>query len=226
MTLNRAAGHEVSVDYATADETATAGTDYTATSGTLTFTAGETAKTVKVPLLDDAIDEGKETMRLLLSNPRGAYLRNVHRQAKGVIRNADPLPKAYLGHFGRRAASDAIAAVTARFETPRGAGSHLTFAGQRLDISGGALADTVAGLARAFGAEEATPDGDPYARHGLGDPWNDPRLGARARDERARAADGDVVPRSPRPGRRAHSSRAGARGRRCRTSRGLRPECA
>ena len=165
VTLNRAADHAVSVDYATEDGTAAAGADYTATSGTLVFTAGETAKTVSVPLLDDAVDEGKETMRLKLSNPQGAYLRNVHRQAKGVIRNADPLPKAYLGHFGRRAASDAIAAVTARFETPRGAGSHLTFAGQRLDVSGAGLGQTVAGLARAFGAEEATP-GD--------DPWNDP----------------------------------------------------
>ena len=174
VTLNRAAGHEVSVDYATEDDTATAGADYTATSGTLVFAAGETAKTVSVPVLDDAIDEGKETMRLKLSNPQGAYLRNVHKQAKGVIRNADPLPKAYLGHFGRRAASDAIAAVTARFETPRGAGSHLTFAGQRLSGDGAALADTVAGLARAFGGEEEAPGDDPYARHGLGDPWNAP----------------------------------------------------
>ena len=175
VTLNRAAAHQVSVDYETADETATAGADYTATSGTLTFATGETVKTVSVPVLDDAVDEGKETMRLLLTNPQGAYLRNSHRQAKGVIRNTDPLPKAYLGYFGRRAASDAVAAVTARFETPRGAGSHFTFAGQRLSGDGAALADTVAGLARAFGAEEATaaPGGDPFARHGLGDPWND-----------------------------------------------------
>ena len=167
MTLDRAAAEAVSVDYATADGTATAGADYTAASGTLTFAPGETAKTVPVAILDDAIDEGKETFKLKLSNPRGAYLRGVHSKAKGVIRNADPLPKAYLGYFGARAASDAIAAVTARFETPRGAGSHLTFAGQRLDFSdaGGALADTVAGLARAFGAEEATAGGDP---------WNDP----------------------------------------------------
>ena len=126
---------------------------------------GETEKTVAVAILDDAIDEGKETFVLRLSNPRGAYLRGIHREAKGVIRNTDPLPQAYLGYFGARAASDAIVAVTARLETPRGAGSHLTFAGQRLDFSGGALADTMAGLARALGAEEATPGGDP---------WHDP----------------------------------------------------
>ncbi len=45
VTLNRAAAHAVSVDYATKDGTATAGEDYTAASGTLTFAAGETAKT-------------------------------------------------------------------------------------------------------------------------------------------------------------------------------------
>ena len=172
VTLHRAAAHEVSVDYATADGTAAAGADYTAASGTLVFAAGETAKTVSVALLDDAVDEGKETFTLELSNPRGAYLRKMHREAKGVIKNDDPLQQAWLGRFGRAAASDAVAAVTARFETPRGAGSHLTFAGQRLDLSGeaagdgAALASAVAGLARAFGAEEA-----PAA---AGDPWNDP----------------------------------------------------
>ena len=172
VTLHRAASGPVSVDYATADGTAAAGADYTAASGTLTFAAGETAKTVSVALLDDAVDEGKETFTLELSNPRGAYLRKMHREAKGVIRNDDPLQQAWLGRFGRAAASDAVAAVTARFETPRGAGSHLTFAGQRLDLSGeglgdgAALANAVAGLARAFGAEEA-----PAA---AGDPWNDP----------------------------------------------------
>ena len=172
VTLSRAASGPVSVDYATADGTAAAGADYTAASGTLTFAAGETAKTVSVALLDDAIDEGKETFTLELSNPRGAFLRAMHREAKGVIKNDDPLQQAWLGRFGRAAASDAIAAVTARFDTPRGAGSHLTFAGQRLDLSGegagdgAGLANAMTGLARAFGAEEA-----PAA---TGDPWNDP----------------------------------------------------
>ena len=170
VTLSRAASGPVSVDYATADGTATAGADYTAASGTLTFAPGETEKTVSVALLDDAIDEGRETFTLKLSNPRGAYLRGIHREAEGTIRNDDPLQQAWLGRFGRAAASDAVAAVTARFETPRTAGSHLTFAGQRLDLSGAGdgagLANAVAGLARAFGAEAAPATAD--------DPWNDP----------------------------------------------------
>ncbi len=114
VTLNRAAAHEVSVDYETADETATAGADYTAVSGTLTFAAGETAKTVSVPVLDDAIDEGKEVMRLLLSNPQGAFLRGVHTKARGVIRNDDPLQRMWLARFGRAAAGHVAEAIEGR----------------------------------------------------------------------------------------------------------------
>ncbi len=158
VTLNRAASGPVSVDYATKDGTAAAGADYTAASGTLTFAAGETAKTVSVALLDDAHDEGKETFKLKLSNPRGAYLRGIHREAKGTIRNEDPLQRDWLARFGRTAAADAVAAVTARLETPRSAGSHLTVGGQRLSLGGRALAEALTGFARRYGAQ-APADG-------------------------------------------------------------------
>lgn len=46
--------------YATANGRAKADSDYTAASGTLRFALGETAKTVSVPMLDDAVDEGEE----------------------------------------------------------------------------------------------------------------------------------------------------------------------
>ena len=189
VTLNRAASHAVSVDYATEDGTAAAGADYTATSGTLVFAVGETAKTVSVPLLDDAIDEGKETMRLLLSNPQGAYLRGIHSKAKGVIRNDDPLQAMWLARFGRMVASDAVASVTARLETPRDAGSHVTFAGQRMNFGeaegggGAALATVLTGLAQTFGAPSAPApdDDDPFVRHDLTNPWNDSATAAGAR---------------------------------------------
>ena len=64
VTLSRASSRTVTVDYATSDGTATAGSDYTATSGTLTFAAGEREKTVAVPVLDDDHDEGEETFTL------------------------------------------------------------------------------------------------------------------------------------------------------------------
>ena len=51
----------ISVQYATADVTATAGSDYTATSGTLTLTLSESAKTIAIPILNDGIAEFPET---------------------------------------------------------------------------------------------------------------------------------------------------------------------
>ena len=61
----------VTVDYATKDFSATAGSDYTATSGTLTFAAGETAKTIRVPITNDAISDSGELLGMVFSNPTG-----------------------------------------------------------------------------------------------------------------------------------------------------------
>ncbi|KAF0249046.1 MAG: Endoglucanase, partial [bacterium] len=76
ITITRANGSEgsVSVNYATSDGTATAGADYTAASGTLTFANGVTSQTFTVPIVDDLIDEVDETVNLSLSNPTGAIL--------------------------------------------------------------------------------------------------------------------------------------------------------
>ncbi len=184
VTLHRAASHEVSVDYATADGTATAGADYTAASGTLVFAAGETAKTVSVAILDDAIDEGKETFGLKLSNPRGAYLRKIHREAKGVVRNDDELQRAWLSRFGRTAGSHVADAVSGRLEGDLAPGTHATLAGQPLDLSGGEdgdpLMDVLTGLAQRSGSPAQADDHDPFARLGAGDRWNDSGLAGTA----------------------------------------------
>ena len=58
----------VTVDWATADGTATAGEDYAAASGTLTFGPGETSKTIRVALLDTADVDGTETFSVQLGN--------------------------------------------------------------------------------------------------------------------------------------------------------------
>jgi hypothetical protein len=66
-----------SVDYASADGTATAGADYTATSGTLSFPAGTpdgTIQPILVPILQDVLQESGETLTLTLSNPTGVEL--------------------------------------------------------------------------------------------------------------------------------------------------------
>jgi subtilisin family serine protease len=74
VRLSAASDLEVRVDYATADGTALAGADYTPASGTLIFAPGETSKTFTVTLLDDAIKEPNETVKLALSNPANAGL--------------------------------------------------------------------------------------------------------------------------------------------------------
>ena len=76
VALNKASSEAVTVDYATANGTATAGEDYTATSGPLTFPADSTTpQEIRVPLLDDEIDEAEEeTFTVRLSNAMHAVL--------------------------------------------------------------------------------------------------------------------------------------------------------
>ena len=85
VSLSATSSQQVTVDYATSDGTATAGEDYTATSGTLTFQAGETTKTISVPIIDDTEDDGGETFTLTLSNASGADLGDA--EATGTIRD-------------------------------------------------------------------------------------------------------------------------------------------
>ena len=128
VTLSRAASGTVSVDYATADGSATAGEDYTATSGTLTFAAGETTKSVSVPLLDDVVNDGGETFTLTLSNPAGAWIEDG--EATGTIENDDAMPAAWTARFGRSVATHVLDALEGRLETA--SGSYVRLGGHRL----------------------------------------------------------------------------------------------
>ena len=91
VTLMARALTEVTVNYATMDDTAIAGDDYVPVEGTLTFAPGETAKTIRVPVIDDAVDEAdEESFAVMLSGPSGATL--AHSLATGVIRDDDEPP--------------------------------------------------------------------------------------------------------------------------------------
>ena len=74
VSLSQAATGPVTVNYATANGTATAGQDYVAKSGTITFAAGETQKTVSVTINGDKVAELNESLALNLSSPSGATL--------------------------------------------------------------------------------------------------------------------------------------------------------
>jgi Ca2+-binding RTX toxin-like protein len=74
VTLDNPSSYPVTVDYASGDGTATAGGDYTAVSGMLTFDPGETFKTIAVPVIEDLASEGPETFTVDLSNPVNAVI--------------------------------------------------------------------------------------------------------------------------------------------------------
>ena len=90
VTLSQAASGTVTVDYTTADGSASAGEDYTAASGTLAFSAGETAKTVAVAALADAAAEDNETITLTLRNASGATIGNA--SATGTVLDVTAAP--------------------------------------------------------------------------------------------------------------------------------------
>ena len=98
VALAPESGQEVTVDYATTDRSATAGEDYTATTGTLTFAAGETAQTITVEITDDDTLEGDEFFAVTLANPANARISLTRGAAIGTIRdNERPIGGASTG---------------------------------------------------------------------------------------------------------------------------------
>ena len=94
VTLNPAAVSPVTVDWATADGTARAGTDYTAGNGRLTFGVGDSSKTVSVSVTGDDVDEPNETFTVTLSGASGATIEDA--EATGTIRDDDDEPTVTL----------------------------------------------------------------------------------------------------------------------------------
>jgi serralysin len=76
VTLGNPSNQSVTVSYATANGTATAGTDYVAASGTLTFAPGETSKSFNVSVIPDTTIESDETILVNFSAPTNATLSN------------------------------------------------------------------------------------------------------------------------------------------------------
>ena len=87
VTLSPASDERVTVDYATANGSASTGDDYTAASGSLTFNAGETSKTIQVSIIDDTVVDDNETLTVTLSNASGAEISDG--QATGTITDGD-----------------------------------------------------------------------------------------------------------------------------------------
>jgi outer membrane autotransporter protein len=86
-SLSAASGQTVTVNFATADGTATQPADYTNTSGTLTFTAGQTTRTITVPVIGELVPEANETFFANLSGATNATITD--NQGLGTISNDD-----------------------------------------------------------------------------------------------------------------------------------------
>ena len=87
VTLSKASDKTVTVGYSTANGTATAGTDYTATAGTLTFAAGATSQKFTVAVMGDTTVEPTETFSVTLANPTNVTLATA--TATGTITTDD-----------------------------------------------------------------------------------------------------------------------------------------
>ena len=136
VTMNRARHEATTVDYATSDGTASAPDDYAHTAGTLTFDAGESEKTVSVPVVDDGHDDDGETVTFTLSNA-SAPTRITDDTAIGTIENSDPMPKAWLVRFGRTVGSQVVDALSDRFASS--GRSHVTVGG--IELRSGTMAE-------------------------------------------------------------------------------------
>ena len=128
VTLSSSSEVPVTVSYETIDGTATAGADYTTTSGTLSFTPGQTTKRVEVQTLPDTDQEGAESFTVRLSGATGATLTDG--VATGTILDDDDRPSLRIGdarvteggtaEFTVTLSSAATGAVTVSYATVDG----------------------------------------------------------------------------------------------------------
>ncbi len=155
VTLDRVLDTTVTVDWETADSGshgAQPGLDYEADSGTLTFHPGETAKTVRIAVLEDNLDEGREQMVLFLWNASGADLSGDGSVAVGIIGDpgsmpspAPTVPSPLTASFhGVPAEHDGESAFTVDFrlsEHPHTLRSYRTVRDSLFEVAGGRIAN-------------------------------------------------------------------------------------
>jgi uncharacterized repeat protein (TIGR01451 family) len=109
IRLSAMSGQTITVNYSTADGTATAGSDYSPTSGTVVFAPGIMSRTVSVAILPDTLSESNETFFVNLGNPVNANL--LKPQGKGTIIDNDQLPSLTINDITGFEGSSAIFTV-------------------------------------------------------------------------------------------------------------------
>ncbi|BCM94519.1 anti-sigma-I factor RsgI2 (plasmid) [Abditibacteriota bacterium] len=119
--LSEIASETVTVAYATEDNTAVAGSDYTSASGTLSFSPGVTVQTITVPIIADTTFENDETFFVNLSNVTNATIADG--QGVGYIINDDTVPKGLVTSLADNGNAGTLRAEIARATT----GDTITF---------------------------------------------------------------------------------------------------
>ncbi|MEM8863270.1 MAG: Calx-beta domain-containing protein, partial [Chloroflexota bacterium] len=94
VTLSSPMFEAVTLDYSSANGSATAGADYQSTFGELTFLEGKTSQLISVPIVNDSLDENDESLTITLSNlSTGTFTDNI---ADGVIQDDDNPPTLFV----------------------------------------------------------------------------------------------------------------------------------
>ena len=149
VTLSHPVDADVTVAYATAADTATAGSDYTSASGTLTFIgnlnnagSGQTSKTIQIPILQDADAEDPETLTIALSNALPGASSVLGAPATGTITIADDDPAGAIGFKALRYdAGETAGQATVTVERVGGVGGAVSVDYETSDGSATAGAD-------------------------------------------------------------------------------------
>ncbi len=130
VTLSTAPNNTATVEYVASPGSATAGKDYVTTAGALAFAAGETSQSFDVLIVNDELDEGPETVTLILSNPVNAELGDPN-PATLTIYDNDPTPVAEFApgdQVQARLESAGSMTATVRLSAPSGLDVMVTLA--------------------------------------------------------------------------------------------------
>ena len=120
VRLDPPSARTVAVHYATADATAVAGSDYTPVSGTLTFPAGTTRRTIAVPVADDLLDEEEEHFTVTLSAAVNATMAAAPPLATGTIADDDDAPRLSIADATLTEGSGDAMPFVVRLDPPSG----------------------------------------------------------------------------------------------------------
>jgi hypothetical protein len=138
----------LTVNFATANGTAIAGQDYTSTSGTLTFGAGETSKTIQIPITDDSTTESDETFTISLSDTPSLESLGSPNVLQVTIQDRSVTPTLFVNDVlvneGNTGTTQAL--FTINLSAATGRTVSVNFATTNFGASGGAKCDNSAGI--------------------------------------------------------------------------------